>query len=119
MKTHPLIRNVSDDRNTGSPPAVTCVFDEMALTLPPCGHSMTLDVLSKFATAFRRSFPVDLLRCRHFQSAVVYVHFRIADLNVVASSGQRDPRRIQGHGILVGIRNRDRPAVIVEQNLVW
>ena len=46
----PAIMNVSDERSTGSPAAMTCVFEEIALTVPPWGHIMMLDVLSKFAT---------------------------------------------------------------------
>src|SRR6267143_3974268 len=47
FKVHPAIVNVSDGRRRKSP-AFAFVLLLAALTVPPCGHIMTLDVLSRF-----------------------------------------------------------------------
>src|SRR5689334_8436146 len=48
---HPAMMNVSEERSTNPPPAWTLVFELMALTVPPCGHIMTLELLSRLAIA--------------------------------------------------------------------
>jgi len=42
---------VSEERNTGPPAACTRVLALMALTMPPCGHIMMLELLSRLAIA--------------------------------------------------------------------
>src|SRR5215472_1461834 len=42
--------NVSEGRRTKSPAALTRVFKVMALTMPPWGHIITVELLRRFAT---------------------------------------------------------------------
>lgn len=48
FKVHPAMVYVSEGRRMKSPPALARVLLLVAITVPPCGHIMTLEVLSRF-----------------------------------------------------------------------
>ena len=47
LKGHPAMVKVSDERSIGPLAVCTLVFEEMAVTIPPCGHIMMLDAVRK------------------------------------------------------------------------
>ena len=66
-----------------SPPALALVLVVMAVTVPPCGHIMTLDELRRLAISLH-----------HFQCAIVHIHFGIGDFYFAATPFQSNSGRI-------------------------
>ena len=102
MNGHPAMMNVSEERTTKSPPAITCVLEVMIVTVPAVrAHQDAGGVerpgIDRFPSV-RGSWKDRMEYCNRVQglqvtsSAIVDVHLGVADRDAARSARQGDPR---------------------------